>query len=169
MEAQEYIKAENYWIKHDEKSVKMAREAVLIAAGDFLSSHNTCSLACGCGDFVRCTPIEYNWLDGCIYMLSEGGMKFHALAENKNVCIAVYEPYKGLGELSGIQISGTAELVDFGTQEYSRALAVKNIPESAIRSLSHPMYLIKVVPKEMDLLFSEFKRAGFDTRQSVSF
>ncbi|WP_317430911.1 hypothetical protein [Parolsenella catena] len=25
----------------------------------FLSLHNTCAQACGAGDFVRCTPLEY--------------------------------------------------------------------------------------------------------------
>lgn len=168
MKKEQYLYAENYWNQHDIASVKMPEEAIYQAADAFLSAHNTCALATACADFVRCTPIEYNWIDGCFYMLSEGGMKFHALYENKCVSMAVFEPYKGFSELASIQISGKAEVLEFGCPEYSKVLAFKKIPEEAIEKLSHPMYLIKVTPERMELLFSVFKKNGFDSRQQVT-
>ena len=168
MDKNEYINAENFWIIHDEKSIKMERSSILKSADKFLTDHNTCALATGCGDFVRCTPIEYTWMNGCFYLLSEGGMKFKALAVNKNVCLAVFEMYKGLNNIAAIQVSGKAELISHGSKEYSQVLAFKKIPESAIQRLSHPMYLIKIVPNSMELLFSEFKESGFDSRQQVT-
>lgn len=169
MTQQEYSQAETYWQRHDEQSVKIERGAVMKAADEFLAKHNTCALATGCSDFVRCTPIEYLWSNGCFYLLSEGGLKFRSLAKNKNVCLAVFEPYQGFGALASIQVSGKAEIIPSDSDEYRMVLAAKKIPESAIRGLSHPMYLIKVVPGTMELLFSEFQKSGYDSRQRVTF
>lgn len=168
MNKNEYIEAENYWKIHDEYSIKMDCRDILKAAEKFLSDHNTCALATGFGNFVRCTPIEYSWINGSFYLLSEGGIKFRALAENKNVSLAVFEMYKGFDKIESIQVTGKAEIIRHGSEEYSRVLAFKKIPESAIQKLSHPMYLIKIVPKSMELLFSEFKKNGFDSRQQVT-
>lgn len=168
MDRNEYIKAENFWIIHDKQSIKMERSAILKAADKFLTEHNTCALATGYSDFVRCTPIEYSWMNGSFYLLSEGGMKFKALAENKNVCLSVFETYKGFNNIEAIQVSGKAELISHGSEEYSQVLAFKKIPEGAIQRLSHPMYLIKIVPNTMELLFSEFKKSGFDSRQQIT-
>lgn len=56
-----YEEASEYWIRRDSgtKSYPEAKENLL----DFIASHHICALATGSGDFVRCTPIEYNWLD----------------------------------------------------------------------------------------------------------
>ncbi len=169
MDRSEYSKAENYWKNHDEKSIKMERNAILNFADNYLSEHNTGALATGYQDFVRCTPIEYSWIKGSFYMLSEGGMKFKALAENKNVCITIFEPYQGFGNISSIVVSGKAEVIEIGTEAYSMVLDFKGIKESAIQKLTHPMYLIKLVPETMELLFSEFKKNGFDSRQQITF
>ena len=32
---------------------------------DYIQRGNTCALATGAGDYVRCTPIEYSYHDGC--------------------------------------------------------------------------------------------------------
>lgn len=58
----DYQKAANYWIEKDKNSKHMEREALLSHIEDFLKEHNTCALATGFGDFVRCTPIEYHYI-----------------------------------------------------------------------------------------------------------
>jgi Predicted flavin-nucleotide-binding protein len=167
MEKEQYLLAENYWKQYDATSAKMTSDAIYKAADAFLAAHNTCVLGTACNDLVRCTPIEYNWMDGCFYLLSEGGMKFHALYVNKRVSMAVFEPYKGFEDLSSIQISGEAEVLESGCPEYSKVLTFKRIPAEAMKKLSHPMYLIKITPKKMELLFSDFKKNGFDSRQQI--
>ena len=162
-----YEQAEKYWVEHDKATVKMPLVEIRKTADDFLSSHNTAALATGCKDLVRCTPIEYCWLNGYIYMLSEGGMKFHSLKDNKQVCLGIYEPYQGFGKLASIQITGTAEILCFGCEEYKKVLAFKKIPEAAIQKLNHPMYLIKVKPGKMELLFSSFTEKGYASRQQI--
>jgi hypothetical protein len=161
----DYKKAASYWMEKDEKSDRMDRDALLTQIEKFICAHNTCALATGCGDFVRCTPIEYNYRDGRFWMLSEGGLKFRGLEGNKNVCLAIYDGYRGFGQLGGMQISGIAELVEPWTGEYMDLLAFKKIPAENLKKLKTPLYLIKVTPTRIDFLCSEFKKLGFDSRQ----
>ena len=86
----DYKAAADYWIEKDKRSVKMSREELFSEIESFLKKHKVCALATGAGDFVRCTPIEYNYIDGCFYLFSEGGLKFRALEENMHVCLAWY-------------------------------------------------------------------------------
>ena len=85
----DYQKAASYWTEKEEKAAQMDHDMLLAEIEKFIMEHNTCALATGCGDFVRCTPIEYNYKDGRFWLFSEGGLKFHALENNKNVCLAI--------------------------------------------------------------------------------
>lgn len=105
---------------------------------------------------VHCTPIEYNYINGNFYLLSEGGLKFRGLYTNKNVSLAIYEPYQGFGKLAGMQI------IEPFSDEYNK------IPKTAIEKMPHPMNLIKVTPMEIDFLNSKFKEEGCDSRQHLN-
>lgn len=163
----DYDKAASYWEEKSASSVKMNRDALWAQIKKFIEKHNTCALATGCGNFVRCTPIEYTFQGGKFWMLSEGGLKFRALKNNKNVCLAVFEPYGGFGKLAGMQVSGTAELVEPMTREYLDLLALKKIPIESLAKLPHELNLICVTPARIDFLWSEFKKMGYDSRQSL--
>ena len=126
MDSREYESAANYWIEKDAASKHMPREQLEEAIDAFLAAHNTCALATGAGSFVRNTPLEYNYFDGEIWIFSEGGLKFKALAQNKNVCLAIFDAY-GAAPLAGMQIMGTAELVEDWSEEYVRLLERKGI------------------------------------------
>jgi hypothetical protein len=161
----DYKKAASYWMEKDEKTERMDRDTLLAQIEKFIMAHNTCALATGCGDFVRCTPIEYNYKGRRFWLLSEGGLKFHSLEGNRNVCLAIYNGYAGFGQLGGMQITGTAELVEPWTSEYMDLLSFKNIPAENLKKLPITMYLIKVTPTRIDFLCSEFRNMGFDSRQ----
>lgn len=133
----------------------------------YIKSNNTCALATGSGEFVRVTPIEYTYHDGAFWMFSEGGEKFKALEKNKNVCLAIYDKYEGFGKLKGMQVTGTAEVVDYFSEEYIAAAVYKKIPIEALRKLPEPMNLIKVAPSKIEFLNSEFKKYGCASRQRV--
>ena len=77
---------------------------------EYINSNNTCALATGTGDYVRCTPIEYSYHDGKFWMFSEGGEKFIGLEKNENVCLAIYDKYDGADNLKSIQVIGKADL-----------------------------------------------------------
>ena len=129
------------------------------------AANNTCTLATGSGEFVRCTPIEYSYHDGTVWMFSEGGEKFHALENNKNVCIAIYDKYEGFGRLKGLQMTGMAQLVEPFSDEYVAAAEFKKIPIDALKKLPQPMHLIRVTPVKAEMLNSKFKKDRFARRQ----
>ena len=158
-----------YWERKDAGGAHMERAALLAEIERFILAHSTCALATACGGFVRCTPIEYSWRDGAFWMFSEGGRKFQALAENREVALAVFDPYEGFGRLGGLQVSGTAELVEPWSGEYLAQVAFRKLPEQALRALAEPMYLIRVTPVRMDFLCSELRQRGLDPRQHVEF
>lgn len=165
----DYKKAASYWVEKDAKAAAMDRDELFKEIEKFIRAHNTCALATGYGDFIRCTPIEYNYKDGLFWLFSEGGLKFKALENNKKVCLAIYDSYVAFGKVSGMQISGTAEIVEPWTDKYMELLSFKNISAESLKKLQITMYLIKITPDRIDFLCSEFKRLGFDSRQHLTF
>lgn len=168
MDREEYDRAASYWIEKDASSKHMPREQLEAEIDAFLAAHNTCALATGTGSFVRNTPLEYNYFDGNIWIFSEGGLKFKALAQNKNVCLAIFDAY-GAGPLSGMQIMGTAELVEDWSETYVSMLERKGIDAEAFRKSGHALHLLHIVPSSIDLLNSSFKEQGYGSRQHLSF
>ena len=159
--------AARYWDEKDAGSVKLDKAKLQAMIEDYIQRGNTCALATGAGDYVRCTPIEYSYHDGCFWMFSEGGKKFIGLAENDHVCLAIYDKYEGFGKLRGVQVMGRAELVEPFSDAYNAHAAFKNIPLAALRKLSNPMHLIRIYPTQIDCLFSEFKDLGCAPRQTL--
>lgn len=131
----DYDKAAAHWTNKEASAVRMPEAELRAEVDSFLSSHNTCALACGAGDFVRCTPLEYAWRGGSFWIFSEGGLKFRALKLNKNVSLAVFEPYGGFGKLASAQVTGAAELIDPESDEFAEAVAAKGLPASALPKL----------------------------------
>ena len=167
MTEEEYRAAARYWEEKDAGSVKLERDRLRAMTEAYLQANNTCALATGAGDYVRCTPIEYSWHDGCFWMFSEGGKKFIGLQQNPQVCLAVFDRYEGFGKLRGVQVMGLAELVEPFSELYNAHAVWKKISPEALRRLSSPMHLIRVRPTRMDCLFSDFKALGCAPRQTL--
>lgn len=163
----DYDRAAAHWIEKDKESVKMEQAALKEKIKEFIRAHNTCALATASADMVRNTPIEYNYVDGCFYFFSEGGLKFRGLKENKNVGIAIFEPYSGFGQLKSLQVQGQAVMVEPFSEEYLKLMEHKKIPVEAMKKLPQPMNLIKVMPESFDYLDSDLKKAGFGSRQHM--
>ena len=162
----DYDKAASFWERKDSK--KMDEAALKAAVDEFIGKHKVCALATGCDDFVRNTPIEYNFIDGIFWLFSEGGLKFEALKGNKNVCMAIYEESAEFGSLHGMQIEGVADVIEPFYDEYIKLLECKKIPVDAVKKMAEPINLIKITPKEIDFLNSDFKKDGVDSRQHLS-
>ena len=65
---EEYIQAANYWKQKDAQAVKMDRETLEKEVEAYIQENNTCALATGSGEFVRCTPLEYSYHDGAFWI-----------------------------------------------------------------------------------------------------
>lgn len=159
--------AERYWDEKDADSVRLDQARLRAMIEDYIQANNTCALATGTGHYVRCTPIEYSYHDGCFWMFSEGGKKFIGLGENSNVCLAIFDKYEGFGKLHGMQVMGRAQLVEPFSEVYNAHAAFKKIPLSALRKLPSPMHLIRVHPTRIDCLFSDFKELDCAPRQTL--
>jgi len=151
-------------LKDEWKALK-GEEPVKRHAEDFLAKHNTCVLATGHGDRVRATPIEYMYIDGYIYMLSEGGEKFANIILNPRVSIGICDPYKGMSELAGMQISGTAKVIEMGSGEYKYVLGKKELDYEKISSLPMALNLMKIEITKIEFLWSGFSELGYDVKQ----
>lgn len=165
MTHEQFEKAANYW--NNKEQTKMPEEELKKALEEYITANNTCALATGTGDYVRCTPIEYSYHDGKFWMFSEGGEKFIGLEKNKNVCLAIYDKYDGFGNLKSVQVMGKAELIEPFSDAYNSHAQIKKIPIEALKKLPSPMNLIRVTPVKMEALFSEFKKEGYSSRQTL--
>ena len=163
----DYDSAASLWVEKDKDSVHMEEAALKDKIEEFVNAHNTGALAAAAGDFVRCTPIEYNYVDGSFYLFSEGGLKFKALKDNKHVAFAIFEPYTGFHQLKSLQVMGVASMVEPFTDEYLKIMEIKKIPVDAMKKLPLPLNLIKIVPESFDLLDSDLKKDGFGNRQHL--
>ncbi len=131
----------------------------------FIATHNTCTLATGQGNHIRATPIEYLYKNNYIYIFSEGGLKFANILLNPNISVCIYDAYKSMSELGGMQITGTAEIIDTKTDEYLSALLYKGLNPDKIYSLPIALNLIKIHIQKVEFLWSEFSRLGYSTKQ----
>ena len=163
----DYDRAAEYWTEKDRNSPSMPEDKLREKIEAFIRENNTCALAAASSDMVRCTPIEYIYIDGAFYMFSEGGLKFRCLKENSNVGLAVYRSYEGFGKLKSLQVTGRASVLEPFSEEYLKAMEIRKIPVEQMKKLPHPMNLIKVVPEALDYLDSGLKKEGFEVRQHL--
>ncbi len=155
-----YQEKANYWKEKEENP--MPKEALFQKIEEKLKKYNTCALATGWNDFVRCTPIEYTYYDQALYFFSEGGLKYKALEKNKKACVALYEPF-GQGPLFGMQISGEMEEVPFFSEEYQAIVQYKKYPLEQMKKYKMPLW--KLIPKEIDYLDGNLKKEKYNVRQ----
>lgn len=145
----------------------MPKDKLKKQLNNFLLSHNTCVLCTGHDLEVRATPIEYLYHNEAFYFFSEGGEKIAHLLVNSNVSVAIYDNYQGFQKLAGLQVTGKAEMIAFGSNEYLEAVTAKGLNFENIKKLPVIMNLIKVKPVRYEFLFSEFSREGFDAKQVI--
>lgn len=167
MTHEQFEKAAQYW--NNKEQVVAPEEMLKQRVYEYINANNTCALATGTGDYVRCTPIEYSFHDDKFWMFSEGGEKFIGLEKNKNVCLAIYDKYDGFGKLKSLQVMGKAEIIEPFSDIYNAHAEYKKIPIAALKKLESPMNLICVTPIKIEVLFSDLKNDGYSSRQTLKF
>lgn len=165
MTNEQYEQAATFWARKDENEKKMDREELADWIDGFLTSHKVLALASGGGDTIRCTPLEYTWHDGALWVFTEGGLKFRGLHQDRRVAAVVFDTDASFGHLNSVQIRGCAEIVSLFNNEYESAAAFRKIPLSTLHKLEEPMWLLKIFPEEITCLSSAFRDKGFGSRQ----
>lgn len=144
---------------------EMPRELLKEELISILQQHNTCALATGYGEYVRCTPIEYTYKDGQVYLITEGGRKFISMQQNPRVCIAIFDSFTSMSNIKGLQIMGRAEVVPYETEEYLMVFKEKKITKETLAALPITMNVIRITPERCEILSSSFRKLGYDTKQ----
>ena len=168
MTTEEYKEAANYWKAKECREMPMEQLKPIVE--EYLNTSSVCALATGTGDHVRCTPLEYSYHDGKFWIFTEGGEKFIGLEKNENVSLAVFDKNPSFGELKSVQVMGKAAIIEPMSAEYVAHAEYKKIPVAALQNLADqgkPMHLLCIKPVKMDVLFSEFKKKGYDSRQTI--
>ncbi len=161
--------ASRHWTEKEPDEARMSREGLLAEVDGFLARHKVCALACAGAGIVRNTPVEYLHAEGAFWIFSEGGLKFKALRENRDVCLAVFDDDPSFGSLAGLQVTGRADVLEPFGGEYAHACELRNIPIGRLEKLPFAMNVIKVTPVRYDYLDSSLKERGYSTRQHIDF
>lgn len=136
---------------------------------EFLNCHTTCTLSTSSYKRVRGTPIEYNYKNNHIYLLTEGGEKFCNLLKNCSVSLSIYDNFQGMGKLAGMQIDGQAFLIDEKSREYKDILNLKGVSFENIIKLPITMNIIKIKLLKAEFIYYKFKSLGYDSKQIYYF
>lgn len=161
--------AANHWTEKESDEVRMPEAELMAEIDGFLARHKVCALACAGAGIVRNTPVEYLYAEGAFWIFSEGGLKFKALRENRDVCLAIYDDDPSFGSLAGLQVTGRADVLEPFGGEYAHACELRNIPVERLEKLPFAMNIIKVVPTRYDYLDSSLKEHGYSSRQHIDF
>lgn len=148
---------------------KLDHERLVNTVDEFLNSHNTCTLATCHDNNVRSTPIEYNYLNGHLYLLSEGGEKFSNLLMNPNVSVSIYDTFKGMNSLAGMQITGKASILSEVSDEYVEVIELKGLNMEALNKLPVNLNMIKIEFTRVEFLYSKFREMGADAKQILKY
>lgn len=118
----------------------------------FLEENVICTLATCSNNMPLSTTLRYRsrWLT--IYILAEGGMKIKNIMENPRVSVSLYGPYSGFESVKGLQLWGTASIIepDEGTSYREAVTTVdlegrEDLKKLGIEKMQHNMKAIKIV------------------------
>ena len=140
----------------------MPADALKARIDAFLEAHNTLALATGCGKWVRCTPLEYLRVDGRLYILTEGGLKFKGIWWNGAISAAVFDSYAGMASLAGLQMTGTAVYIDPLSDEYRSVIEARGVQLLQMPAMLHA---VRLDITRYELLDGALRADGYAARQ----
>ena len=160
-----YETAAEFWLEKDKNAVKMPPEELQKELDAFLKDEKVCTLAVADGDFVRCTPLTYTYREGRFYIFSEGGLKFRALAKNKNVALEVHAEYHGPGSAKSVQVTGEALVIGADDEDFIARADAAGMNSASLKKMG--LILIVVTARKLEYLNSELRKRGCCPRQQL--
>lgn len=134
----------------------------------YIKDHNTLALATMAKGYIRCTPLEYLYLNGVFYIITEGGNKFRGILDNGQVAAAIFDPFDPQGATKGLQITGEAKIIPVGNEEYLDVLHARGVTDKQLSMLPVTLFLVKIIPLNYEILDSAFSKDGYDSRQFMN-
>ena len=143
----------------------MPTDALKARIDAFLEAHNTLALATGCGKWVRCTPLEYLRVDGKLYILTEGGLKFKGIWWNGAISAAVFDSYTGMASLAGLQMTGKAVYIDPLSDEYRSVIEARGVQLQQLQQMPAMLHAVRLDITRYELLDGALRADGYAARQ----
>lgn len=159
--------AANYWLDRETDEVRLPEGELTAKIGNFITRHKVCALAAAGNGIVRNTPVEYIYAEHDFWVFSEGGLKFKALRDSPNVCLAIYDDDPSFGSLAGLQVTGVAKVLEPFGDSYKHACDLRNLPFERLKNLPSVMNVIRIFPLRYDYLNGSLKKRGFSPRQHL--
>ena len=160
-----YETAAEFWLEKDKDAVKMPPDELRKELDTFLKDEKVCTLAVADGDFIRCTPLTYTYREGRFYIFSEGGLKFRALAKNKNIALEVHAEYHGLGSAKSVQVTGEALVIGAAEESFIAHADAAGMNGASLKKMG--LILIVVTARKLEYLNSELRKRGYCPRQQL--
>lgn len=158
----------NIKYKIEDRKESLSKEVVKKVIKKFISNHNTCVLCTSYENQPRATPIEYIYYNDTFYFISEGGIKFANILRNNKVSIGIFDNYKDMKKIGGIQITGEATNIEYLSDEYLKVMKLRNISMNTIKKLDIILNVFRVSVEKFELLNTEFKKYNGDVRQILN-
>lgn len=146
----------------------MPTDALKARIDAFLTAHNTLALATGCGNWVRCTPLEYLRVNGALYILTEGGLKFKGIWWNGAISAAVYDSYNSMDSLTGLQMTGKAVYIDPLSDEYRSVIEARGVQLQQLQQMPAMLHAVRLDITRYELLDGALRSEGYAARQVLS-
>lgn len=144
----------------------LPREALKARIDEFILSHDACALACVADGFVRNTALDFRYVDGNFYILSEGGQKFQAILRSPNVSLLIYDSPKQGGNVTSLQVTGRARRLPMWSEEYVKALEKSWNNVERCRSSLVRLNVIEIIPERMEYFSYTLKPDGVDLKET---
>ncbi len=134
----------------------------------FVAAHNTLAMATSTEGYVRCTPMNYLYLDGVFYLITEGGNKFRGILESGRCSAAIFNPSSDNEPNCGVQIHAEAKILPADSSEYMAIMNMKGYTEEQLNALPVSLFLIKLIPLRYDYYNASLEQDGFDAHQILT-
>ncbi len=132
----------------------------------FIRQHRSLALATAAAGYLRCTPLEYMYLDHVFYVITEGGFKFRGILENGDASAVIYDERTDASDrFVSLQILCKAAPVPVGSDEYYTAMAAGGMTREKLSAMPITLFLLKIVPLRYEYLDSDLMQEGYDIKQ----
>jgi len=144
----------------------MPKDALMVLIEELIRRHKYMVLATGAGDFVRCTPSKFIYVNSVFYILTKGGMKFRAILKNRRVACVINDlENPDASEQFALQVHGVADIVPSDKEEYAEVMAMAGISEQEVRQLPEEVFVLRITPYKYRLKMESLHEKNYDIFQ----
>jgi len=152
----------------EKESGKVPIDKLRTKIDEFIKSHKTLNMATASSDIPRVTTIEYIYRGDCLYIITEGGVKFSNLLINARASVAIHDEFKSMANVRGLTMNTKSSLVDLYSDEYYSIMEMRGLDRAKLDALDIDLYIIKLEILEYTYVDFSLRRDGYMARQYMT-